>query len=64
MVRNDREEGRLESWSGTPLDEQNRGATIRVLSTWGKQLEAVGLWYDQLLANIKAGDVKTFNEAL
>ncbi|MGA2066185.1 MAG: glucose-6-phosphate isomerase [Thermoguttaceae bacterium] len=27
-----------------------RGATIRVLSTWGKQLEAVGLWYDQLLS--------------
>jgi len=23
---------------------------IRVLSTWGKSLEAVGLWYDQLLA--------------
>jgi glucose-6-phosphate isomerase len=27
-----------------------RGATIRVLSTWGKRLESVGLWYDQLLA--------------
>jgi glucose-6-phosphate isomerase len=32
------------------LMENYRGATIRVLSTWGKQLEAVGLWYDQLLA--------------
>jgi len=32
------------------LMELRRGATIRVLSTWGKRLEAVGLWYDQLLA--------------
>ncbi|MGD0516687.1 MAG: glucose-6-phosphate isomerase [Thermoguttaceae bacterium] len=32
------------------LMETMRGATIRVLSTWGKGLEAVGLWYDQLLA--------------
>ncbi len=32
------------------LMETRRGATIRVLSTWGKGLEAVGLWYDQLLA--------------
>jgi glucose-6-phosphate isomerase len=32
------------------LLEVRRGATIRVLSTWGKRLEAVGLWYDQLLA--------------
>jgi glucose-6-phosphate isomerase len=30
--------------------EVRRGATIRVLSTWGKGLEAVGLWYDQLLS--------------
>lgn len=30
--------------------EVRRGASIRVLSTWGKGLEAVGLWYDQLLA--------------
>ena len=30
--------------------EQKRGATIRVLSVWSKALEAVGLWYDQLLA--------------
>ncbi|MGW8257927.1 MAG: glucose-6-phosphate isomerase [Thermoguttaceae bacterium] len=27
-----------------------RGSTIRVLSTWGKKLEALGLWYDQLLS--------------
>lgn len=32
------------------LMERDHGATIRVLSTWGKRLEAVGLWYDQLLA--------------
>jgi glucose-6-phosphate isomerase len=32
------------------LMECMRGATIRVLSTWGKGLEAVGLWYDQLLS--------------
>ncbi|MGQ9563327.1 MAG: glucose-6-phosphate isomerase [Thermogutta sp.] len=32
------------------LMEVRRGASIRVLSTWGKRLEAVGLWYDQLLA--------------
>lgn len=32
------------------LMETRRGATIRVLSTWGKGLESVGLWYDQLLA--------------
>lgn len=32
------------------LMERKHGATIRVLSTWGKRLEAVGLWYDQLLA--------------
>lgn len=30
--------------------ERDQGLTIRVLSTWGKRLEAVGLWYDQLLA--------------
>jgi glucose-6-phosphate isomerase len=34
----------------TRLMETRRGATIRVLSTWGKGLEAVGLWYDQLLS--------------
>ncbi len=32
------------------LMEVRRGATIRVLSTWGKGLEGVGLWYDQLLS--------------
>jgi len=32
------------------LMEQNRGASIRVLSVWGKGLESLGLWYDQLLA--------------
>jgi glucose-6-phosphate isomerase len=34
----------------TRLMETRRGETIRVLSTWGKGLEAVGLWYDQLLS--------------
>ncbi|RIK75410.1 MAG: glucose-6-phosphate isomerase [Planctomycetota bacterium] len=32
------------------LLETLRGCDVRVLSTWGKRLEAVGLWYDQLLA--------------
>ncbi len=32
------------------LMEAQRGASIRVLSTWGKGLEAAGLWYDQLLS--------------
>jgi glucose-6-phosphate isomerase len=32
------------------LMEAMRGCTTRILSTWGKRLEAVGLWYDQLLA--------------
>jgi glucose-6-phosphate isomerase len=32
------------------LMEVRRGAHVRVLSTWGKRLEAVGLWYDQLLS--------------
>ncbi len=32
------------------LMETRRGCTMRVLSTWGKRLEALGLWYDQLLA--------------
>jgi glucose-6-phosphate isomerase len=32
------------------LMETRRNASIRVLSTWGKRLEAVGLWYDQLLS--------------
>ena len=29
---------------------ENQGASIRLFSTWGKKLEATGLWYDQLLA--------------
>ena len=32
------------------LMEDYHGANIRVLATWGKRLEAVGLWYDQLLS--------------
>lgn len=32
------------------LMESRRGATTRVLSTWGKGLEAAGMWYDQLLS--------------
>ncbi len=32
------------------LLETRRGIDIRVLSVWSKALEAVGLWYDQLLA--------------
>ncbi len=32
------------------LMETRRGATIRVLVTWGKGLEAVGMWHDQLLS--------------
>lgn len=32
------------------LLETKRGCDIRLLSSWGKRLEAVGLWYDQLLA--------------
>ena len=32
------------------LMEEKRGCDIRLLSTWGKRLEAVGLWYDQLLS--------------
>ncbi|MBC8352429.1 MAG: glucose-6-phosphate isomerase [Planctomycetes bacterium] len=32
------------------LLEQQRGASIRIMSVWSKALEAVGLWYDQLLA--------------
>ncbi len=32
------------------LMQTRRNANIRVLSTWGDRLEAVGLWYDQLLA--------------
>ena len=32
------------------LLEKERGITIRVMSVWSKSLEAVGFWYDQLLA--------------
>jgi glucose-6-phosphate isomerase len=32
------------------LLEARRGMGTRVLSTWGKGMEALGLWYDQLLA--------------
>lgn len=32
------------------LAETRHGATIRALATWGKSLEAAGLWYDQLLS--------------
>ncbi len=32
------------------LMERTRGATIRVMSTWGKGLEAAAWWYDQLLS--------------
>ncbi len=32
------------------LLEEQRGLTTRLLSTWGKGLEAAGFWYDQLLS--------------
>ena len=32
------------------LMERDAGRDLRILSTWGNRLEAVGLWYDQLLA--------------
>ncbi len=32
------------------LMENRRGCDVRLLSTWGKRLEAFGLWYDQLLS--------------
>jgi glucose-6-phosphate isomerase len=32
------------------LFEKEKNNSIRILSTWGKRLEALGLWYDQLLA--------------
>ncbi|QDT40270.1 Glucose-6-phosphate isomerase [Gimesia alba] len=32
------------------LFEREKNVSIRILSTWGKRLEALGLWYDQLLA--------------
>ena len=30
--------------------EEDLSADLRILSTWGSRLEAVGLWYDQLLS--------------
>ncbi len=32
------------------LMEERQGAIVRVLSAWSNRLEALGLWYDQLLA--------------
>ena len=32
------------------LMEERLGCDVRLFSTWGKRLEAVGLWYDQLLS--------------
>jgi glucose-6-phosphate isomerase len=32
------------------LMEERQGATIRILSAWANGLEALGLWYDQLLS--------------
>jgi glucose-6-phosphate isomerase len=32
------------------LLEVKCGSAVRILSTWGKRLESLGLWYDQLLA--------------
>lgn len=40
------------------LLSQHRGANIRVMSLWSKALEAVGLWYDQLLAESNGKDGK------
>jgi len=41
------------------LMEKKHAATIRVMSTWGKSLEAAGLWYDQLLAESLAKSEQT-----
>lgn len=38
--------------------EASRGMTIRVLATWGKPLEALGLWYDQLLSESLGKDAE------
>jgi glucose-6-phosphate isomerase len=40
------------------LAEQRMGASIRVLSSWSNRLEAVGLWYDQLLSESLGKDEK------
>jgi glucose-6-phosphate isomerase len=37
---------------------EQAGATIRVLSSWSNRLEAVGLWYDQLLSESLGKDEK------
>jgi glucose-6-phosphate isomerase len=40
------------------LMEEKRGAVLRILSTWGKGLEAAGLWYDQLLSESLGKDLR------
>lgn len=40
------------------LLERYAGLKTRILSTWGKRLEALGLWYDQLLAESLGKDEK------
>jgi len=40
----------LDSTAVVHLMEVDYGMTTRVLSTWGSRLEAMGLWYDQLLS--------------
>ncbi|MEM8678357.1 MAG: glucose-6-phosphate isomerase [Planctomycetota bacterium] len=40
------------------LMETERQANLRVLSVWSKSLEAIGLWYDQLLAESIGKDEK------
>jgi len=37
---------------------KHRGCNIRVMSVWSKALEAVGMWYDQLLAESNGKDGK------
>ena len=37
---------------------EEHGASIRVLSSWSNRLEAVGLWYDQLLSESLGKDEK------
>lgn len=37
---------------------EEAGATIRVLSSWSNRLEALGLWYDQLLSESLGKDEK------
>nr|MDQ3333416.1 glucose-6-phosphate isomerase [Planctomycetota bacterium] len=38
--------------------EEQQGMDVRILSTWGKKLEAAGLWYDQLLSESLGKDEK------